>query len=222
MGYLNSDVIEIDAILTDKGKELLSKGANSFSITQFALADDEIDYRLFDPNNSKGSNYYGALIEDMPILEANPNSSQVMKYKLISLPKNTTRMPVLDIGNTSVTLQSSNQNYVITPTTINYANANSTYGYTAVLSDSDAAIIRPVPGSEVNVTGLQTTSPTTTNSESQSVTVIAHKFEIVAKEQRLRDITVQITIIGNETGGRKTLNLTVKQQNIASSTPLQL
>ena len=127
MGYLNSNVIEIDAILTKKGKELLSQGADKFSITQFSLSDDEIDYRLFDPNNTKGSNYYGVVIENMPILEANPNENQVMKYKLISLPKNTTRMPVLDIGSTSVTLQSAGQSYVITPTTINYTNANATY-----------------------------------------------------------------------------------------------
>ena len=200
----------------------MSKGANSFNISQFALSDDSVDYRLFDPNNSKGSNYYGVMIENMPILEANPNENQVMKYKLISLPKNTTRMPVLDVGNTTITLLSAGQTSVITPTTINYTNANATYGYTAILSDSDAAIIRAVPGYEVSVNGLTTTSPQTSNSDSQSMTVIAKKFEVVAKEQRLKDITVQITIIGNETGGRKTVNLTVKQQNISSSQPIQV
>ena len=44
MGYLNNQVITVDAILTKKGRELLAKNDGSFRITQFALADDEIDY----------------------------------------------------------------------------------------------------------------------------------------------------------------------------------
>ena len=43
MGYLNNQVITIDAILTTKGRELLARNDGSFRITQFALADDEID-----------------------------------------------------------------------------------------------------------------------------------------------------------------------------------
>jgi len=44
MGYLNNAVVTVDAILTTKGRELLARGDGSFKITQFALADDEIDY----------------------------------------------------------------------------------------------------------------------------------------------------------------------------------
>ena len=44
MGYLNNSVITVDAILTTKGRELLAANDGSFRITQFALADDEIDY----------------------------------------------------------------------------------------------------------------------------------------------------------------------------------
>ena len=47
MGYLNNTVITVDAILTKKGRELLARGDGSFSITQFALSDDEIDYTIF-------------------------------------------------------------------------------------------------------------------------------------------------------------------------------
>ena len=43
MGYLNNATTVLDAILTKKGRELLSRGQNEFQITKFALADDEID-----------------------------------------------------------------------------------------------------------------------------------------------------------------------------------
>ena len=72
MGYLNNQVVTVDAILTKKGRELLAKNDGSFRITQFALADDEIDYTLYNPNNEKGSAYYGEAIDNMPLLEAMP------------------------------------------------------------------------------------------------------------------------------------------------------
>ena len=40
MGYLNNQVITVDAILTKKGRELLAQGGNAFNITQFSLSDD--------------------------------------------------------------------------------------------------------------------------------------------------------------------------------------
>ena len=46
MGYLDKTTITVDAILTKKGRELLAQGSEFFNITQFALADDEIDYNL--------------------------------------------------------------------------------------------------------------------------------------------------------------------------------
>jgi len=95
MGYLNNQVVEVDAILTKRGRELLSRGAQYFNITQFALADDEIDYRLWNPNHSLGSNYYGEIIEQMPILEAVPDEQQMMKSKLVTLPKTTRKVPVI-------------------------------------------------------------------------------------------------------------------------------
>ena len=56
MGYLDNSSITIDAILTKKGRELLAQGGiGAFQITQFALADDEIDYTLFNENHPNGS-----------------------------------------------------------------------------------------------------------------------------------------------------------------------
>ena len=85
MGYLNNSVVTVDAILTTKGRQLLAQADGTFRITQFALADDEVDYTLYNPNQPSGSAYYGEAIQNMPLLEAFPNETQVMKYKLVTL-----------------------------------------------------------------------------------------------------------------------------------------
>ena len=95
MGYLNNQVVTVDAILTKKGRELLAQGGNAFNITQFSLADDEVDYSLYNPNHPSGSAYYGEAIENMPVLEAFPNELQTMKYKLVTLPRSTAVMPTI-------------------------------------------------------------------------------------------------------------------------------
>ncbi len=55
MGFLNNSIVTVDAILTRKGRELLAKNDGSFRITQFALADDEIDYTMYNPDHPEGS-----------------------------------------------------------------------------------------------------------------------------------------------------------------------
>ena len=69
MGFLNNTTITVDAILTKRGRELLARGNNEFQVTKFALAHDEVDYRLWDTSHPNGTNYYGAVIENMPLLE---------------------------------------------------------------------------------------------------------------------------------------------------------
>ena len=68
MGFLDNTSITVDAILTKKGRELLARGQDEFRITKFALADDEIDYNLWDTSHTNGSNDYVAVIENMPLL----------------------------------------------------------------------------------------------------------------------------------------------------------
>ena len=132
MGYLNNQVITVEAILTKKGRELLAKNDGSFRITQFAEADDEIDYTLYNPSHPSGSTFYGEAIENMPLLEAFPDDTQIMKYKLATLPRGTAKLPVLDLGYSAITLQQGST-VSITPQTLNYLNnaqAFETSGYT--------------------------------------------------------------------------------------------
>ena len=71
MAFLdNSGDIILDAVLTDLGRERLSRGDGSFRIEKFALGDDEIDYTLYDKNHPSGSAYYALEILQTPVLEA--------------------------------------------------------------------------------------------------------------------------------------------------------
>ncbi len=97
MGYLNKSTITVDAVLTKKGRELLSKGRSEFEITQFAVADDEVDYTLYTTSHPLGSAYYGAIIESMPVLEASSDETQAMRYKLVSLDRGTNEIPVISL-----------------------------------------------------------------------------------------------------------------------------
>ena len=216
MGYLDNSSVTVDAILTLKGRELLAKGGNAFSITQFAVGDDEIDYSLWNSDHPLGTSYYGTIIENMPITEAVPDETQALKYKLITLPKQTTNIPVINVGNTSITLAAPGNSSIISPNTSNFQGGNATLGYTAILSDSTVADIQVTRALQNSVL------PTTPrfigdNEDAQSIAVAGFEFRVIAKTQMIEDKTATVTIIANETGGSVTLNLTVKKVTTATS-----
>jgi hypothetical protein len=91
MAFLDNTSLIVDAVLTDKGREMLA--SNSFSIVKFALGDDEIDYTMYDESNSNGPNFYGISIENMPILESSTYSDTALKYKLTTLKPTTKQLP---------------------------------------------------------------------------------------------------------------------------------
>jgi hypothetical protein len=137
----------------------------------------------------------------MPITEAIPDETQALRYKLITLPKQSTYIPVVSVGNTSLTLGPA-QTADITPNTT--LNGNSNFGYTAILGDSTAAtltVTQPVAGN-IAPTELGV------NQDAQSVAEVGFAFKVTAKQLTTQKTTT-ITIIGNETGGSVTINLTV-------------
>ena len=211
MGYLDNSSITVDAILTKKGRELLAKGRSEFKITQFALADDEVDYDLWNPAHPLGTNYYGIIIENMPLVEATPDESQMLRYKLVTLPKKTSRIPVIQVGQTSISLTAPGH-----PTTVNFTGGNRTLGYTLILSDSDVADIQVVsaPARAVTATVPQFIGDA---DAAQSVAFTGFTFNVVATQQLVRTKTATITVIGNETGGRATISLTVKKVELSTA-----
>tara|TARA_R110001592_G_scaffold283661_4_gene551644 strand:- start:4973 stop:5668 length:696 start_codon:yes stop_codon:yes gene_type:complete len=137
MGYLDNSSITVDAILTKRGRELLARNDGSFRITQFALGDDEIDYTLFNENHPNGTQYSGEAIENMPILEAFPDETAVMKHKLITLPRGTSKLPIVTANLTKVTL-TIGAAATLNPTTLNFDGTNNqveTGGYRATIAD---------------------------------------------------------------------------------------
>lgn len=215
MGYLNNSSIVIDAVLTKKGRELLARGQNEFRVAYFALADDEVDYSLWNSDHPLGSAYYGRAIENLPITEAVTDETQVMKYPLVTLPKATVRIPVIGVSQTSYTFKSTSDRVTITPNTINFPDGNVALGYTAVLSDSDAASFVSVTPSPAQSSGQDAArsipAPITDLESSQTVVVSGTSFTLSGKLSTLKSKKATLTIIGNETGGRVTIDLTVNR-----------
>ena len=204
MGYLDNSSITVDAILTKKGRELLAKGRDFFVISQFALADDEVDYELWNAAHPLGSDYYGIIIENMPIVEAVTDESYSLKYKLLTLPKNTIRIPQILPNPTAITLEEGGNNQIVTITTKN--GGNETLGYTVTLINSDAASITGDGNGIAN-----NADPVGPNEDKRSVTISTNQtFTITSKVLADNiDISTRVIIVGNETGGREEVTLSV-------------
>lgn len=210
MGYLDNSSVTIDAILTIKGRELLSKGGNNFNITQFALGDDEIDYTLWNTDHPLGTAYYGTIIENMPILEAVPDETQALRSKLVTLKKATQKIPVVSAGGATTFNLINAQQQTIKPSTINIPGANSQKGYTCIVSDNTIlglSIIQTVPGMSTQVSDVYDTM----NTDAHSISAVGFQFQIFAKGSVDEDKKATVTIIGNETGGSVTIQVIVKK-----------
>ena len=216
MGYLNNTVVTVDAILTDTGRQLLAQQNGQFQITQFALADDEIDYTLYNPNHPSGSAYYGQAIDNMPLLEAFPQSNQVMKYKLVTLPRGTAKMPILDLGYNSIILKQG-ASLAITPQTLNYQGGNTyeTSGYSATISD--IRLFSNFQGVGINtpaVNALNVANQTITIGTSVSKTVVGTTINLTATTVNTlfstqTQLQATLTVEGRDSGARLTIPVTV-------------
>ena len=165
MGYIDDNSLTVDAVLTRRGRELLSSGEEVFNVSHWALADDGTDYRLWD---HLGQDNYpvqkrGHAIEDMPILEPNSSGVRHLRNKLIKeLPSTTDRLPVMwlgaiDIANLPSTngalenilnfqINTNDKGLVLLPRQVNPALTGgptrfAPMGYTAVVRDSEVISI---------------------------------------------------------------------------------
>jgi len=214
MGYLNNQVVTVDAILTTKGRELLARGDGSFNIRSFALSDDEIDYTLYNPTNPSGSAYYGEAIQNMPLLEAFPDETQMMKYKLVTLPRDTATMPVVSAGGFSAVKLKQTLTTTISPQTANYLGnnaVNEASGY--MFTVSDVRQFSVVQGDGVNSLSANTlnNNSMTTNGTNVSRTVIGMSCTLTATGiatlfgqggNSTSTLYSTLTIIGMDSGAR--------------------
>jgi hypothetical protein len=217
MAILNPTTVTVDAILTTKGRELLARNDGSFQITQFALADDEIDYTLYNPSQPSGSAFYGEAIENMPIIQAFPNDTQIMRYKLVTLPRGTSRLPVISLGYNNITLKQG-ASLTITPQTLNYLGATSTFeanGYVATISD--IRLLSSFQGTGITTTTVGQPDLNTTSGTVLSKSALGTSFTITGTTvntlygSSLTTLTTTITVIGRDSGARITIPLNIQK-----------
>lgn len=240
MGYLDNSTITVDAILTKRGRELLAQGrgtTSGFNITRFALADDEVDYDLWNPAHPLGSDYYGAVIENMPITEAVPDETQSMKYKLITLPRGVRRIPYLQADKASITLASDTElsNRTITITTYYHDTVNGnigtlnpdvnpfnqTEGYSVLLMDNtyvqmanDPATTELVGPPTLLYPGQAASSVTArlralSTTQNNSVKIVLSITDTALNLSVNTSKTTKLIITGVETGGRVVIPITI-------------
>ena len=205
MGYLDNSSVTVDAVLTKRGRELLAKG--EFNITHFALGDDEVDYSLWDVGHDSGTNYYGEAIENLPMLEAFSNDPQALKYKLISLPKNTQVLPVITLQQSSIVLTLPGQSSVIAPQTANVTDGNRSLGYTYTIANADILTLAAdqLQGQSNLARNNQAHTP---DGNQSSHTITALSARLTARSIATTTSTT-LTITANEIGGTITVPVTV-------------
>lgn len=195
MGYLDNTSVTVDAILTKKGRERLSQGRNSFQITRFALGDDEVDYTLWNPSHTLGSSYYGEQIENMPVLEAITDESYALKYKLLTLDKNTISLP----------------SFTVSPANISIPQASVLGGTSGV-----RAAVR------INISGYAQPYTVTLLEDSLGEIEVIDQDSFVFRPVNTltpqQDQNTSIVIVGNQTGGRVEIPVTITTTLNSTST----
>ena len=219
MGYLDNTSITVDAILTKRGRELLARGDGSFNITQFALADDEIDYTLFNENHPNGSQFFGEAIENMPLLEAIPDENNIMIHKLVTLPRGTTKMPIVTANVSKIQL-SLGASTSVNPNTLNFqglANVTEPGGYLATIADRRLLVSFEGIG---GATATTTARPFSNSALSETIRGTSFSLSAINSTTLFGTNTkllTTLTIEGVDSGARVTIPVEITKEVIATS-----
>ena len=152
----------------------------------------------------------------MPIIEAFPDDTQIMRYKLVTLPRGTSRLPVISLGYNSITLKQG-ASLTITPQTLNYLGATSTFeanGYIATISD--IRLLSAFQGTGIT-TNVNTTDLNTTSGAVLSKSTIGTSFTLTGTTintlygTSLTTLTTTITVIGRDSGARITIPINIQK-----------
>ena len=207
MAYLDNQTITVDAVLTKKGRELLAQTGN-LNITSFALADDEIDYTLYEPDHPNGSAFYDIALRNTPVFEPLTDETQTMKYKLVTLNQGVTAIPVIAIAQDKILVSRDfTGDIVISPSTNPAYNLQA--GYTAILGNKLVGTLIVQQANSINA--VSNTVPTFAgdiNTTSAQV-VVGNVFRFVPNSSLGTTTTTNLTIIGNESGGSISIEVTV-------------
>ena len=213
MGYLDNTSITVDAILTKRGRELLSQGGlGAFNITQFALGDDEIDYALFNENHPNGSQFSGEAIENMPLIEAIPDENNIMIHRLITLNQGTSKLPSLSL-NTSKIILNLGGSETITPATLNFndvASQAEPSGY--LFTIADRRLLSSFGGSTQSTANARSAFSETISGNSVNI-VALNSTSLFGNNKKL---LTTLTIEGRDTGARVTIPIEISKNLVGT------
>ena len=190
MGFLDNSSITVDAILTKRGREILAAGGD-LNITKFALSDEEIDYTLYDVTHPNGTDSYGAVIENMSLLEATPNRTTFRSF----LVNESQAGASLKVDSTNYTNVDNGTDIAIAPTTVGSPTENYvfTIGNTNIVRFSGEGAVKTKTASSVTL-------------RAQSINTAA---------------TTDVTVQGQNSGLVQTITVTVKPDAASTTDPLE-
>lgn len=206
MAYINNETITVDAVLTKKGRELLAANGG-LNITSYALADDEIDYRLYQPNHPQGSAYFDLAIRNTPVFEAFTDETQALKYKLVTLPAGVESIPIISLGQSAVDVDKDYKGEVVIVPSTNPV-YNTTMGYTAVLANKNVGTIIGEQLQSATVSTIPTFIGDVSSTTAQ--VALGLRFRFVPNASLTTTTTTNLTVVGNESGGSVTIPVTVR------------
>jgi len=176
-----------------------------------------LSFKVIDPGFIDSLNLDLA-IEAMPMLEAFPDEAQIMKYKLVTLPRGTSKLPVISLGYNVISLRQG-ATLTITPQTLNYLGSTSTNesnGYTATIAD--IRLMSTFNGAGVNASTTTTDLNTTTGTK-LSKSVLGTSFTLTATTintlfgTTLTQLSTTLTVIGRDSGARITIPVNIIKVN---------
>ena len=201
MGVLDNTSVTVDAILTKKGREKLAQNGD-LNITHYAFADDEIDYGLYDVSHPNGSSYYGAVLENMPVLEAFTDETQVMRYKLFTASKDLPRLSTVTNVRGPITLDLNTSGEVVIPNT-DPSDSDDTYDFlllnkdvATMVSGTNAGSFRRDGRSQV-IRGVKEVSLTAVDRSGETNPIIKTVLFITSRNT---GATTSVVIQNNSTG----------------------
>jgi len=151
----------------------------------------------------------------MPLLEAFVDETQMMKYKLVTLPRGTSKLPVINLSLNSVIIPQAGT-ITISPQTLNYLNASRTVepsGYLMTIGDS--RFVSTFNGVGIDTTGLNLTglvpnasgANLSQSSIGTSFSILATSLNVLFPSTALAGATLSTTLtcIGRDSGARITI-----------------
>ena len=218
MGYLDNTQVIVDAVLTKRGRELLARNDGSFRITQFALSDDEIDYSLYNEFHPNGSQFAGEAIENGTLLEAFPDENNIMIHKLVTLPRGTTKLPIVtaNVSKIQLSLGSSTN---LNPTTLNFggqANLKEPDGYMATIADRRLLQSFVGVGQQGKVTRRRPFSDSALSETIKGMSFTLSAINSTSLFGSNTKLTTTITIEGIMSGARTTIPVEISKEVIAT------